>query len=134
MFFENLINFNQGGNKMKKKLVLVLVSAVIVLIFCKTSFALTNDEIADKALTYIGKTVGSCKEFVRFTVLKNLGYIIGSGYYDCYNPVKNEINEASATRGDIIQISNDVNRDDECNVHTAIILTNFENGFDKSGI
>ena len=111
-----------------------LVVITILISVVSASAVISNNKIADKAVSYegqnLGDTWGQCKAFVQ-TVIREAGGSLGTGYRQCYLNVGNEIQSNDATRGDIIQLNKD--SDPECKLiggvypgmHTAIVLENY---------
>ncbi|MFC1613658.1 hypothetical protein ACFL23_05065 [Patescibacteria group bacterium] len=100
------------------------------MISSRSLFAITNNEIANTALKYDGKSGDTCKKFVQIKVLDNLGYSLGTGYRDCYLKSGHEIISINdLVRGDIIQLCKDSDSDKYyLGMHTAIVLENNNDG------
>jgi hypothetical protein len=93
---------------------------------------ISNDKIADIAVSYngqnLGSTGGQCKAFVQ-KVISEAGGSLGTGYRQCYLDVGEEIQSSEATRGDIIQLNKDSDPENfYSGMHTAIVLENYGNG------
>jgi hypothetical protein len=112
-----------------------LVVITILMSIVSSSAVISNNKIADIAVSYegqnLGDTGGQCKAFVQ-TVIREAGGSLGTGYRQCYLNVGREIQSSEATRGDIIQLNKD--SDPECKLiypevypgmHTAIVLENY---------
>ncbi len=110
-------------------LIFMLLFVIIMGANADNSFALTNNGIANQALSHLGQNGGQCKPFLQ-NVVAEQGDILGAGYRQCYLNLGFEVvNHVNATRGDIIQIYRDSNPENfETGMHTAIILDNNGNG------
>ena len=111
-----------------------LVVITILMSVVSSSAVISNNKIADIAVSYegqnLGDTWGQCKAFIQ-KVVRQAGGSLGTGYQQCYLNVGNEIQSSEATRGDIIQLNKA--SDPECKLiggvypgmHTVIVLENY---------
>lgn len=111
-----------------------MVVITILISVVSASTVISNNKIADIAVSYegqnLGDTWGQCKAFVQ-KVVRQAGGSLGTGYQQCYLNVGREIQSNEAAKGDIIQLNKA--SDPECKltypnvytgVHTAIVLEN----------
>lgn len=122
------------AGKKKVGVLSCLVLITILMSIVSSSAVISNNKIADKAVSYegqnLGDTWGQCKAFVQ-TVIREAGGSLGTGYRQCYLSVGNEIQSNEAAKGDVIQLNKA--SDPECKLidgvypgmHTAIVLENY---------
>jgi hypothetical protein len=106
-----------------------LVVLTILMSIVSSSAVISNNKIADTAVSYegqnLGDTWGQCKAFVQ-KVVRQAGGSLGTGYRQCYLNVGREIQSNEAAKGDIIQLNKA--SDPEAyytGMHTAILLENY---------
>lgn len=97
------------------------------------SATIQNDQIANVALQHVGGSeTFTCRIFIQHVINNHLGGDLGAGYRQCYLdfPNSREITDiVEVIRGDIFQISDDVDPTDYSHVHTGIVLENLGNGY-----
>jgi hypothetical protein len=102
----------------------LLYGILLVACWSTAAVAITGDQIADQALIYNGQCCWQCKVFVQ-RVLADLGQTLDWGYQDCYLAIADEIyNPDQVRRGDLGQVSNDINPADDSYTHSFIVLEN----------
>ncbi len=106
-----------------------LVVITILISVVSASAVISNNKIADIAVSYegqnLGDTGGQCKAFVQ-KVVRQAGGSLDKEYQKCYLEVGRVIQSNEATRGDIIQLNKA--SDPEAyytGMHTAIVLENY---------
>jgi len=107
-----------------------LVFVLLIVLANSDVWAIRNDQIASVALQHNGEGGFTCKEFIQH-VFTHLGGSLGAGYRQCYFdfPGGREItNVVEVIRGDIVQVSDDVDEEDTIHIHSAIVLENLGNG------
>jgi len=119
---------------MLKPKLFVMAVVMILLSWCVNvnTYAFTGEELINQALKYENKNGGQCKEFIQ-KIIRELGVDLENGYKQCYLNIGIEINKEQAKRGDIVQISYDINPEfypdiPDNPMHTAIILNNNSDG------
>ncbi|NQU77657.1 hypothetical protein HQ544_03095 [Candidatus Falkowbacteria bacterium] len=130
-----------------KRIVCLLVLSFVPS-FVGDAFSVSNDEIADQALSSIttwtdsrtgygnryypvseNDLSGYCKWWVQVVVLAPLGISLGSGYTDCYEEVGYEAALANVVRGDVGQINQaNGSKGYIAGMHTFIVLERNSNG------
>jgi len=106
-----------------------LVVITILMSVVSSSAVISNNKIADIAVSYegqnLGDTWGQCKAFVQ-KVVRQAGGSLDKEYQKCYLEVGRVVQSNEATRGDIIQLNKA--SDPEAyytGMHTAIVLENY---------
>jgi hypothetical protein len=110
-----------------------LVVITILMSVVSASAVISNNKIADIAVSYdgqnLGDTWGQCKAFVQKVVSDASGPggpPLEQGYQNCYLKIGREIQSSEATRGDIIQLNKASDPENYyTGMHTAIVLENY---------